>query len=244
MFDRESPSIEPQQGRKQPVIALIGSDGSGKSTVGQVLYEEMNKNRPTAFCHLGKQAGNLGRYIKTIPIIGPIFTKRNEKEHKRLKIKKNSSFLATFVEFVMSMRRVFRFARMRCYHARGFAILTDRFPQNLIPGPMDGPSLANLSFKGRFLHLLMKIENILYRRMSHFKPDLVIRLNVDLETAMSRKPDHKSYKLARKISDVGRLTFDGAPILDLNATDPLEEVLAQAKKAVASVLEAYPHKTR
>ncbi|MDF7673290.1 nucleoside triphosphate hydrolase [Acetobacteraceae bacterium ESL0709] len=242
MLHEQALAISPFPGRQQPVIAIIGSDGSGKSTVGEALYKEMSHERPTKLCHLGKQAGNLGRSLRKVPFFGKILEKRNIKEHEALKHRKESSTLAVLVAFVMSMRRVYRFYRMRCYHKRGFAILTDRYPQTLIPGPMDGPALADLSFKGYFLHGLMKLENSLYNRMTKFQPDLVIRLNVDLETALARKPDHQPRKLARKISDVGRLYFGTTPILDLSATDPLDKVLAQARKAVYEVMSAYPVK--
>lgn len=231
--------FSPIPGRNQPVIAIIGSDGSGKSTVGEALYQKMSQQHPTKFCHLGKQAGNLGRALKKVPYLGKLLEKRTRKEQNLLKKRKESSTIAVITAFIMSMRRVYRFSRMQHYYRHGFAILTDRFPQTLIPGPMDGPSLADLSLKGWFPHSLMKIENRLYSHMVEFKPDLVIRLNVDLKTALSRKPDHQPRKLARKISDVSRLYFGTTPILDLDATDPLEQVIAQASKAIYDVMSCY-----
>ena len=44
-------------GRKAPIIAVVGSDGSGKSTVSEELLKLMSSYRPTALCHLGKQTG-------------------------------------------------------------------------------------------------------------------------------------------------------------------------------------------
>src|SRR5437868_6770188 len=53
-----------------PLIALVGSDGSGKSTVGEALLAWMRASRPTELCHLGKQTGNIGRAIARWPIVG------------------------------------------------------------------------------------------------------------------------------------------------------------------------------
>jgi len=53
-----------------PLIAIVGSDGSGKSTVGLALLAWMQTQRPTAFCHLGKQTGNIGRAIARLPFVG------------------------------------------------------------------------------------------------------------------------------------------------------------------------------
>ena len=72
--------------------------------------------------------------------------------------------------------------------------------------------------------------------MEGYPPDIVIRLNVDLATAMARKPDHRPASLAAKIHDVPRLTFNGARIVDLDATQPLDGVIEQAKAAIAAVL--------
>ncbi|WP_333645381.1 hypothetical protein [Bombella sp. ESL0380] len=230
----------PVAGRHQPVIALVGCDGSGKSTVGTALLALLQAERPTAFCHLGKQAGNLERTLAPLPFIGPYVTGKARKENSRIQTGKKAGVLAAMSGFVLSMRRVFRFALMRCKHERGMAVLTDRYPQNSVPGPMDGPTLANLNRDGVLLRIFSRVERALYARMARFRPDVVIRLNVDLETALQRKPDHVSFKLARKIEDLARLDFSGAPIVDIDATEPLAQVLAQAEETVRKVLALYP----
>ena len=74
--------------------------------------------------------------------------------------------------------------------------------------------------------------------MASYVPDLVIRLNVDLETAFARKPDHKYESLRQKVAATPKLKFNGAKIVDLSSLDPLETVIAQAKAAIAEMLEA------
>jgi hypothetical protein len=69
-------------------------------------------------------------------------------------------------------------------------------------------------------------------------PDLVLRLNVDLETAYARKPDHSRESLARKVAATPLLKFNGAPIADLDATAPLDDVVAAAKEAVSRTMFA------
>jgi hypothetical protein len=43
-----------------PIIALIGCDGSGKSTVTEKIVVWATDYGPTATAHLGKQAGKVG----------------------------------------------------------------------------------------------------------------------------------------------------------------------------------------
>lgn len=62
-----------------------------------------------------------------------------------------------------------------------------------------------------------KPERKAFHWMASHKPDLVIKLNVDLEVACARKPDHKRESLARKIAITPQLTFGGAQLVDIDA---------------------------
>ncbi len=75
-----------------------------------------------------------------------------------------------------------------------------------------------------------------FQRMTRYRPDLVIRLNVDLDTACRRKPDHRRELLRAKIAVTPRLSYKGAPIVDIDANRPLAEVLIAVKAAVAGEL--------
>ena len=74
--------------------------------------------------------------------------------------------------------------------------------------------------------------------MEAYRPTLVLRLNVDLATALARKPDHRPSSLKTKVEDVPRLTFNGASIVDLDSAEPLDIVIADAKAAIRRVLPA------
>ena len=222
-----------------PLIAIVGSDGSGKSTVGLALLAWMQTQRPTAFCHLGKQTGNIGRAIARLPFVGASADRKIVSRSSKARDEKGAGALVSLIIFVLSMRRVFRFLRMRRLHRKGIAILTDRYPQAGVPGPMDGPGLVARNPSGFIARFLTRREQGLYDWMSEYVPDLVIRLNIDLETALLRKPDHRYESLQRKISDVPRLTFNGAPVLELDSTEPLETVLEKARIAISDVLKQY-----
>ena len=57
--------------------------------------------------------------------------------------------------------------------------------------------------------------------MASHKPDLVIKLNVDLEIAITPQ-----------------LTFGGAQLVDIDANQPLEQVLVDAEKAITDFMTA------
>lgn len=219
-----------------PLIALVGSDGAGKSTVGTALLNWMRETRPSELCHLGKQTGNIGRAISRWPLIGKRFGKAVTKKADTAKNPGGPGLVTGVVIYLFSMRRVRRFKRMLALRAQGIAILTDRFPQVEVPGPMDGLGLANAAQGGPVMRWLAKRERAHYVWMAKHQPDLVIRLNVDFDTAVARKPDHRPGSLRIKIADLSRLTFGGAPVLDIDSTQPLEVVLDQAKRAISAIL--------
>lgn len=219
-----------------PLIAIVGSDGSGKSTVGEALLAWLRETRPTELHHLGKQTGGIGRAIARWPLVG----RRLDGNIARRADIENSDhrpgLIAVLIIYIFSMRRVHRFRRMLAARARGSTVLADRFPQIGRPGPMDGPGLAAVADAGGLPGWLSRREHARYAAMVAHRPDLVIRLNVDLATALARKPDHRPSTLARKIHDVPLLSFEGAPILDLDSSRPLDEVIAEAKRAIARLL--------
>lgn len=223
--------------RRPPLIAVVGADGSGKTTLAQSLLAWMETLQPTRLCHLGKQTGNWGRKIASLPVYGRAIDKKVLDRAASARAESGAGLPTATVIFMLSMRRVLRFVRMRRLHSKGYAILTDRFPQAYVPGPMDGPGLVARWPHGWVTRKLTSIEQKLYNWMATYKPDLVIRLNVDFETARARKPDHRPDSLMRKIEDVPRLRFDGSPILDLSARAPFEETLEQAKAAILLVLQ-------
>lgn len=214
-----------------PLIAVIGCDGSGKSTVTEALQQWMDVRVPTKICHLGKQSGNIGRWIARLPLLGGKLDKSIHAKAQRAQTDKGPGLLAALVIFVFSMRRVRRFRRMMRLRRGGNAIIADRFPQLGAPGPMDGLGLAQARSSG-MVGLLARSERRQYEGMVANAPDLVLRLNVSLDVAAARKPDHRFSSLARKIADVPRLTFEGAPIVEIDAEQPLEQVLAQARAAI------------
>jgi len=218
-----------------PLIAVIGCDGSGKSTVTEALREWMDARQPTRICHLGKQSGNIGRQIARLPLLGGRLDKSIHAKAQRAQTDKGPGLLPALVIYVFSMRRVVRFRRMMGLRRTGHAIIADRFPQLAVPGPMDGLGLASARPSG-LVGMLARSERRRYEAMVACVPDLVIRLNVSLDVAVARKPDHRLSSLARKIADVPRLTFEGAPIAEIDAEQPLDLVLEQAKAAIEDCL--------
>jgi len=230
-----------------PLIALVGCDGSGKSTVGEELLAWINKDYgPAAVAHLGKQQGNAGRSARSLPLIGNwlgrLIKRKASVVHKNRTVDKAPNTLAAIVMHAFTLRRLRRYRRMMALRRKGIIVIADRYPQLDTHSAPDSPDMTVTAQGSRFVRRLAQREQSAFEWMTGYVPDLVIRLNVDLDTAFARKPDHRRESLARKISVLPQLTYSGAPIVEIDASQPLDQVLAAAKAAVTPTLtgRGYP----
>ena len=222
-----------------PLIAIVGCDGSGKSTLAADLVKWMAGERPTQYSYLGLKSGNMGNRIKSWPIIGKTFEAylANKAVQARDKSAVIPGVATALAIFIFSRVRLRRFNAMMALRRKGVLVITDRYPQIEVPGFYDGPGLSAARAEGAIVKWLLARELVMYERMAAIVPDLVIRLNIDIDTAMTRKSDHKRELLMAKIAVTPQLEFNGANIVDLSSLDPYERVLANSKQAILAMLK-------
>ena len=226
------------RGTLAPLIAIVGTDGSGKSTLSADMCQSFVRERPIALAYLGLGTGDLGNRIKQWPIIGSrIERKLAGKASQTRDVREKIPGLPTaLVVYGLSLLRVHRFRRVLALRSKGIAVITDRYPQEEIPGFYDGPGLAAARPGSRMVARLAARERRLYQWMASFTPDLVLRLNVDAATALARKPDHKAHLVAAKVAATPLLHFHDAPIIDIDATASYDQVRRQAFALVEPIL--------
>lgn len=220
------------------VIAVIGCDGSGKSTLTEDLFKSLQNNNKVELLYLGQSSGNIGNWIKNLPIIGSslggYLVRKAKTAHT--KDKKSPDTATTLVIYLLSLWRAHKFRRLLSLSRKGILVITDRYPQAEVPGfYFDGTGLGALNSESWLVRKLAARELKLYQWMSSHIPALVIRLNIDAETAHARKPDHKLKMLQDKTAVIPTLNFNGANILDINARDPYEQVLSHALSTIKAL---------
>lgn len=226
LFERLLPASE-----LAPLIAFVGCDGSGKSTLTADFQQvAMAEGREVAVCYLGLGSGELGERIKRLPVIGVALERRLAKKaaQTRSRDKTIPGLVTALVVFGFSLLRLRRFERMMALRRKGVVVVTDRYPQTEVPGIYDGPGLSAARASGPIVAWLAAKELRLYQRMARIRPDLVLRLNVDAETALARKPSHKPDLLREKVRVTPLLRFQGARIVDLDAGRAYEVVREEA----------------
>ena len=186
-----------------PVIAVVGCDGSGKSTLSADLITHLGATRQVEWCYLGQSSGNIGRAIKKLPLVGPPFRRYLARKAERAHSEKEKSAgtATTVVIYLLSRWRAHKFRRMLDRTRAGVLVITDRYPQVETPGfYFDGAGLGAVQTSGWLANRLVKSERRLYASMASHVPELVIRLTVDAATAHARKPDHRLEILHEKVA--------------------------------------------
>lgn len=221
-----------------PLIAVVGSDGSGKSTLAADLLAHVRRRRRAETAYLGLGSGAMGNRIKGWPVVGPMIERFFAKRAGKARDPRDRipGLPTALVLYGFSMRRKARFEELLKLRRAGIAIVTDRYPQIDVPGFYDGPGLSAARAEGELVQKLAAKERAIYEWMASFVPTLVIRLHIDADTALRRKPDHARDLIERKVAATPLLEFNGAPIVELDATQPYGEELSLAKAAVDDAL--------
>lgn len=220
-----------------PLIAVVGADGAGKSRLSADLLEHICRHRSAEAGYLGEGSSVTSRKIGRWPLVGPLLVNAFQGVACQLRDADAPipGLIAASYALHRSRRRYLRFQKLVEKRRRGIVIVTDRYPQVECPGLHDGPILAGVA-TNQMLAGIKAEERALYAQMAAHVPTLVIRLQIDIDTAMRRKPDHDPSLVAMKIASLPAITFNSAPILDLDSTMDYGEELARAEAAVSAAL--------
>jgi hypothetical protein len=217
------------------VFAVVGCDGTGKTMLTHDLRTRLNASAPTKRRYLGLVSGEMGDKIKELPFIGVrLENNLHRKANRALDMEKKLPGTGTaLIMYLFSLWRALLLLRVRRLSRRGVRVITDRYPQAQIPGfHYDGPGLTELRTSNWLVRKLAQGEQTIYEWMAAQQPTLVIRLTIDETTAHARKLDHDIEELRDKIAVMPRLDYNGAPVHEIDAAIPYQQVLENALQAI------------
>jgi len=215
------------------MIALVGSDGAGKSTCVQELARWLGTDLDVMTAHLGRPP----RAALTFAV-GALLKLRT-----RLLGEPGGGDPAAFPGYIQCLRDVCMARdRYRLYlKARRFALaggvaLCERYPvpQNYqLAGPRLEPFEARLT-RNPLGRLLLALERRYYRHI--LAPDVLIVLRIDPELAVQRKTTEPADYVRARAHVVGSADWSGSGARIVEAGRPLAEVIEDLKVVIWSEL--------
>lgn len=223
------------------VIAVIGVDGSGKSTITTQLVLWLKEMTDVWPVYMGTGDGKNSLFLEPFKAAFRVYkrTKGSYRLFSGMEKQKKPSFLKFIWAFSVVCERLVRLRMIRKARLCGIVVVADRYPQCQQSDYLDGPLMSSWSNSGAALmRRLSKWEHSVYAsaQQGASAPDMVLRLNIDVETALRRKPGKKE-DIDKRVRAVSALTFPASTkIVDLSAQEKFEEVLLKCKKAIWSAL--------
>lgn len=219
------------------VIAVVGGDGSGKSSAVAAIAEMLNREIDTETFHLGKPPASL-----TTRVARRIM--RPWRDRGRLASTREPSwtefdrfpgygYMVWHLLIANDRRRAYR--RIRRITGAGTVAVCDRWP-GLGLATMDGPRLGSLPGMPRrpLARWMSAAEGRCYREM--LAPDLMLVLRVRPELAVGRRPEQDAEFVRRRAREVYERVWSGHAQVVVDADRPHDEVLNAVRSAVWSHL--------
>ena len=219
------------------VVAMIGVDGSGKSTAVSTMRSWLGAEIDTMPIYFGTGDGRPSLFLWPLKLVMPILqrsfkTKPKGSSHGNVSSRPPGllyALLLTGWAMVVAREKRIKLLSARRAANRGLVVLADRYPQDEIIGFNDGPLLARLPKVPAFLRRLEARAYALSRRLP---PDLVIKLVVSPPTAKRREPNMDVEVIRDRVGSMQRLAFPGARVVCVDAEEPLSVVIGKIKHEI------------
>ncbi len=211
------------------LIALLGADGSGKSTSARLLDQWLGRELRTCRAHLGRPPRTIATYVAGLLL-------KLGQRLDALTGRKRTSQLTVHLELlrhVCTGRDRYRlFRRMRRFATAGGIAICERYPvgeNRALAGPSRAQGLA-LDAQSRIARGMRKVEHWYYDRIT--APDLVIVLQIEPELAVQRKTTEPADYVRARATRMWKIDWShcGAKVIDVGRT--LEEVQADLRRVV------------
>ena len=229
------------------IIAIMGSDGSGKSTQVKNIKNILSKKIDVRYVYMGSGNGTASWHRNILIWLQKIFFKK-KKNNDFIKepqvstdIKKvdftKKDILKIIYALSLAIEKRTKLKLIQKYKNKGMIVVTDRYPQTSIYGYNDGPLIADyLTSNNKLLSFLSQIEFNSYEYAKFVYPDIVIKLLGNPEIIHSRRADEMSLEqIIKKQNGIKSIDFtDKTKVVDIDATLSIDEVTIQIMAQISN----------
>jgi thymidylate kinase len=211
------------------IVALVGADGAGKSTVVEALFQWLSEDFTVTKVHLGKPTWSRATFflrgsLKARSTLLALL--------RRGRGSGTASNAALLLALATARDRYRAYARALKFALRGGLVICDRFP---IPQLtlMDAPRIERAiggGTPGRLAAAMSRLEQRYYRRLA--PPDVLIVLRVNPEIAVGRQPSDEPDFVRRRWSEIWEVDWQalGAHVVDASRSPA--EVFSEVKSLI------------
>lgn len=222
------------------VVAFLGCDGSGKSTLAGATAAWLAWKLDVVPIYFGSGNGPASLLRQPLRLMKSL--RRRHAPRQSSGQRRNREGVGHGLRGVRDAWWTLALARERRdgmalgQRARnlGMVVICDRLPQTQVFGFNDGPRLgAWQEDSSPILRALARYELSTYRTAVGCPPDLVFRLQVASDVAARRKPEMAPEWIAQRAEAIRGLRFPrDTQVVDIDANQPLEQVLLQVKRTI------------
>ncbi|QUM75743.1 hypothetical protein HWV00_05585 [Moritella sp. 24] len=227
------------------LIALMGCDGSGKSTQVQAITKWLSWKVDVIPLYFGSGNGSssllrwplklAAKLLHKVPVNGSARDQVDTSmDYKSVQPSLFKMLPKAIWAVTLSIEKRRKLRQATAARNRGMVVLCDRYPQNQMMGFNDGPLLsAWLNHRWQILRAIAVWESQPYREAEIYLPDVVIKLNVSSAVATKRKSDISLEECKRRVNAIDNLQYPAPTrIVNIDANQPLEQVLLEVKHAI------------
>jgi thymidylate kinase len=217
------------------LVAIVGGDGSGKSSSVRVVVKRLERDLDVRRFHLGKPSRSLLSHLVRTPIraarlAGVFSTTRLPADATIDASCPGRAWLVWHALNARDRRRTY--LRARRFATEGGVAVCDRYPTAQF-ALMDGSRvahLAGLDGLGPIARRLAQYEVRCYDEI--LPPDLMVVMSVDPELAVARRPEQDEAFVRGRNREVRSVDWGDLPVTIVDASQPLDAVLREVSALV------------
>ena len=213
------------------LIAVIGGDGSGKSTALDEVYRWLRTEFDVRRIHLGKPP----RSITTVIVRGLLAGLSRVMKGRRHGENPNAidRYRPVFWMVCKARDRFHSYRKVRRFTVNGGLVVSDRYPHpslRLMDAPQIEQMIDSSIEDSPFVRRMMRVEKRYHEAIG--LPELIVALKVDPEIAVARKTSESAESVRRRGAEIWNMTWADDSVQVIDASQSKEQVAKELKSLI------------